>query len=352
MAVLKKVSTIQVIDSLAEITRFHDRDLIERSLVKTLAEVVPCKELRLYRVTGEAESLDLLLLAHLVENKEVSGIPAIERHISKALSEGIAAAVGEGEVVSLDDDRRGITDTIYPVFNTRNEVFAVLVQFTEISSFELQRLTYGLLKVYSNYLTLLDENQKDKLTGLLNRETLSTEVMKQLTLSCHKRKSARSEVNRRSEDEATYWLALIDVDYFKKINDRFGHLFGDEVLILLARLLTDTFRDGDLLFRYGGEEFVVILKVFSQKDAVSVLERCLRTVGSHEMPQAGRVTISIGAVEIRDQNGTADVIGSADRALYYAKNNGRNQLHFYEDLIENNLLENAGQPQIGEIDIF
>ncbi|MBA1445691.1 MAG: GGDEF domain-containing protein [Gammaproteobacteria bacterium] len=131
-----------------------------------------------------------------------------------------------------------------------------------------------------------------------------------------------------------------------------GHLFGDEVLILLARLLTDTFRDGDLLFRYGGEEFVVILKVFSQKDAVSVLERCLRTVGSHEMPQAGRVTISIGAVEIRDQNGTAEVIGSADRALYYAKNNGRNQLHIYEDLVEKNLLENAGQPQIGEIDLF
>ncbi|MBA1445692.1 MAG: hypothetical protein M3H12_07525 [Chromatiales bacterium] len=220
MALLKKVSAVQVVDSLAEITRFHDRELIERSLVKTLAEVAPCKELRLYQIVATAEDFDLLLLAHMVENKEVSDMPAIERHISKSLSEGIAVAVEEGEVVSLDDERRGITDTVYPVFNTRNEVFAVLVQFAEKLSFEFQRLTYGLLKVYSNYLTLLDENQKDKLTGLLNRETLSSEVMKQLTLSCHKRNSAKSEVKRRSEDEATYWLALIDVDYFKKINDR------------------------------------------------------------------------------------------------------------------------------------
>ncbi|MBA3997480.1 MAG: hypothetical protein C0466_09955 [Candidatus Accumulibacter sp.] len=130
------------------------------------------------------------------------------------------------------------------------------------------------------------------------------------------------------------WLAIIDIDHFKRINDHFGHLYGDEVLILIANLMRRAFRQHDKLFRFGGEEFVVLLRGVSYENALGTLERFRQKVAEHAFPQVDQITASVGFAVILPQDTPNAVLGHADEALYFAKDNGRNQVFCYEKLIE------------------
>ncbi len=192
----------------------------------------------------------------------------------------------------------------------------------------------SLARIYRNLRLLLDESQRDKLTGLRNRRTLLDSLAKCLEIE---RRALPSAPGRRIETGADmeYWLAVLDIDHFKRVNDRFGHVFGDEVLVLLARLMTECFRDNDLLFRVGGEEFVVALRVPGRQGALASLERFRRAVKSHRFPQVGTVTVSIGAARIADIGAPTDMFDRADKALYRSKQAGRDRITFYEDFREN-----------------
>jgi diguanylate cyclase (GGDEF)-like protein len=128
------------------------------------------------------------------------------------------------------------------------------------------------------------------------------------------------------------WLAVVDIDHFKQVNDRFGHLYGDEVLILIANILRTSFRSHDRIFRFGGEEFVVLLRNTTLSKAHKVFNRFRETVQEHHFPQVGSVTVSLGFVGT-SRGSPVEILGQADQALYYAKEHGRNQVRFYEDLI-------------------
>lgn len=163
---------------------------------------------------------------------------------------------------------------VYPAFDAYGDTFACLViTITLVPSEGEQRLVYGILRVYSNYLSLIEKTQKDELTGLFNRETLDNEITKILA-----RQNERVDEELTSPDDVRrrvyavkYWLGGIDIDHFKSINDTYGHLYGDEVIILVARLMkSGVIRDDDLVYRYGGEEFVVLLKAPSEEDAMHI----------------------------------------------------------------------------------
>jgi diguanylate cyclase (GGDEF)-like protein len=126
---------------------------------------------------------------------------------------------------------------------------------------------------------------------------------------------------------------MIDVDHFKRVNDSFGHLFGDEVLLRMGDLMRKTFRGGDRLFRFGGEEFVVILNAQDEALAATSFNRFRISVENHEFPQVGKVTCSIGFTAVTNRDVPTDVVGRADEALYYAKESGRNQVRCYERLV-------------------
>ena len=102
---------------------------------------------------------------------------------------------------------------------------------------------------------------------------------------------------RNVQDNSTHWLAVSDIDFFKRVNDDFGHLYGDEVLLLMANIMRETFRGTDILFRFGGEEFVIVLRSTNQQGAHQALERFRITVEEYDFPQVGNVTISIGYIE-------------------------------------------------------
>jgi len=188
-----------------------------------------------------------------------------------------------------------------------------------------QDLTSSFLKIYQNYLVLLNDNEHDTLTGLLNRKTFDQRILRVM--------KSFEESKRAADKHEHYCLAVLDIDHFKEINDQFGHLYGDEVLLLFARSMIKTFRESDLLFRYGGEEFVVVLKDAPLKKGLAVLERFRRAVESYPFPQVGKVTVSIGVVQIKENELPTTLIGCADQALYYAKEHGRNQVCAYDQLL-------------------
>jgi len=103
--------------------------------------------------------------------------------------------------------------------------------------------------------------------------------------------------------------------------------------MIVARILKSTFRSSDLVYRFGGEEFVVIVYVDNEQEAEMTFERLRRTIENHAFPQVGKITISIGVTRIENSSLPIELLGHADQALYYAKHHGRNQVCFYEKLL-------------------
>ncbi|HTJ96901.1 MAG TPA: sensor domain-containing diguanylate cyclase [Rhodocyclaceae bacterium] len=155
----------------------------------------------------------------------------------------------------------------------------------------------------------------DKLTGLANRQALDMAIQRDIA------ESKRSKVGIAA--------ILIDLDHFKVINDTHGHLAGDAVLSTLAASVRAQLREGDLIGRWGGEEFLVMLRDTDLDAAMLVAEKirkCVETTETVYAEQHFRLTTSLGVALLRDGDTQDSLINRADRALYAAKQDGRNRV--------------------------
>lgn len=191
----------------------------------------------------------------------------------------------------------------------------------------------GVARIYGNQIKLLDYSELDSLTRLLNRKTFDETFDRLLLAGADAADPASEDLRQHAGAADPAWLGVIDIDHFKRVNDSFGHLFGDEVLIRVGDLLRKNFRHGDRLFRFGGEEFVVILNAENEGLAAAGFNRFRIAVEECEFPQVGQVTCSIGFTAVSSTDVPTGVVGRADEALYYAKSHGRNQVCDYESLL-------------------
>jgi diguanylate cyclase (GGDEF)-like protein len=171
-------------------------------------------------------------------------------------------------------------------------------------------------RIWSKNRRLLVESQTDPLTGLGNHRYLHEAFHHQ----CQKRKSDSEPVS----------CFMMDLDFFKKVNDTYGHPFGDEVLRVFSYLIKKTIRPGDIAARYGGEEFVCILPNCGKEEAVGVAERIREVMENHEVhfkKTPVKITVSIGvATQVGISANYHELVRLADKALYQAKNSGRNKV--------------------------
>ncbi|MBQ3720415.1 MAG: GGDEF domain-containing protein [Fibrobacter sp.] len=156
----------------------------------------------------------------------------------------------------------------------------------------------------------------DAMTGLHNRRWLEEMYTREMT--------------RSNKGNIMLTAFMLDIDHFKNVNDTYGHLAGDQVLISVAQTLTRSLRPSDMPVRYGGEEFTVFLPGTSTKNAKIIAERIRRDMEnmSISLPDGNiiQVTVSIGFAERVDNDTVASLIDRADKALYHAKQNGRNRV--------------------------
>jgi diguanylate cyclase (GGDEF)-like protein len=162
--------------------------------------------------------------------------------------------------------------------------------------------------------TLEETSKLDALTKVFNRRALSS----YLNTVCSK-KDIKYELH----------LLMMDIDDFKAINDRYGHVAGDKILIFIANILKKTLRDGDKIFRYGGEEFIIILNRVEKDKCMQIASRLLGLVSGNKLIYKGEtinVTMSMGTTMLAKNDTPDSLIARADKALYKAKENGKNQI--------------------------
>jgi two-component system cell cycle response regulator len=161
----------------------------------------------------------------------------------------------------------------------------------------------------------------DGLTGLFN----SRHFYKQLDI----------EVDRIKRYEHSISILIIDIDHFKDFNDSFGHMEGDKILIKLGMLIKSCLRRMDTAYRYGGEEFTVILPETNNADALIVAERIRKTIAEEIfIPSSGEkstMTVSIGTTEYKSEERISTFVQRADKALYVSKELGRNRISSLPD---------------------
>lgn len=155
----------------------------------------------------------------------------------------------------------------------------------------------------------------DALTGAKNRSTFD--------------ESLGREINIAQRHGQNFTLLVIDIDHFKKINDTYGHSSGDEVLKSVTRTLQDSIRATDMLFRYGGEEFVILLSNSDCQQSSRIADRVLDSVRDINMQLSGQaldLSVSIGMACLDTQDTAQTLFDRADAAMYEAKNEGRDQI--------------------------
>ncbi|MFC1685365.1 GGDEF domain-containing protein [Pseudomonadota bacterium] len=337
---VEKRSADEIIESIAHVTRHADRDLLEASLASTLYTLLDVTRVVLYRVFYEYNKPQCYPVIEVKDNKiNIQQADQIPPKMEIDAAEGLEACL-KSKRTDIRQTSEGNCLYLYPVVNHLGDVASIFaLHGREMQCQDNENFIAGYFQIYRNYLRLLDESEHDTLTGLLNRRTFEQNLAKILA-EWHKEQDQEGEGSkelphrRQGESEKCNWLAVIDIDFFKRINDKFGHLYGDEVLVLLANIMRESFRGYDKLFRFGGEEFVAILRTTNQAGAIHALERFRQAVAAYAFPQIGQVTVSIGFVEIAYQAIPTEVLGHADDALYYAKEHGRNRLCQYEQLVE------------------
>ncbi len=156
----------------------------------------------------------------------------------------------------------------------------------------------------------------DELTGLLNRRALDAELNR--------------EIERSFRYGSIFSVTIIDIDHFKSINDTYGHIVGDKVLASLAKILRSKSRKVDIVARYGGEEFCIVYPDTSAENAFEAVEKARETVANHKFMLKGTripVTFSAGVTQAAPDDTVEELLSRADKALYIAKESGRNRTH-------------------------
>lgn len=220
----------------------------------------------------------------------------------------------------------GCVTTYVPMYYLGTVIGLLIVESKDDLPEGIGVLALHILNVYANQLALLHKSRLDPLTELLNRQTFDKKVIELIS-------SDEFLAGEEHSGQLQPWyLAIIDIDHFKRVNDNFGHVIGDEVILLVSRLLKNNFRFEDYVFRYGGEEFAVLFQSYDKAAARDILNRLRANIAEYPFPQVGNLTVSAGFLELSQIDMVATLVHKADLALYESKNNGRNQVTAYSDL--------------------
>jgi diguanylate cyclase (GGDEF)-like protein len=338
-----------IIDHIANFTSQRDIEVLAFSLLKSVSSMMNCSSTKIITINkkGDVRSHISFENNHCVVNDISIEIGDVFRRAFEHMNESSLASY------TLK------TETGYSIIrllhHDRKSEQLLIINLPGKMDKEQSYILSGILSIYSNFITLLNESQTDELTGLANRKTFDSAISNIFnTLPHHyeeveKERRVQNEITR--QDSGKYWLVIIDIDDFKRVNDQFGHLYGDEILIHLAQIIRTNFRDEDLQFRFGGEEFVILLSATNQIKCMQILERFRRNVEEYQFPNVEKVTVSIGVVEFKKGTFHVTSIDYADQALYKSKRSGKNQITFFEDMVNQGIAEKS-VIEGGDVDLF
>jgi len=358
----------EAISHLASLTAQRDREQLDVTLAQGVLDLLNVSSsVGVYRLVGREDESRHWLCSGLSRRNQltVSDPPWVDLESLPAFADyPIRQQALEGRSLEQFDEQ---SEDALPVAqqNEGDRYVTVLPLLVEVGlpgvievrseqplSLETLRPIQTLLRVFGNFQNLLESSQRDTLTGLLNRQTFDATFLK-ASMPVVSDNSMETTVERRANanTKTGYWLGVVDIDHFKRVNDGFGHLIGDEVLVLVARIMRQSFRHYDRLYRFGGEEFVVLLRGGTEEDAKAAYERFRTNVESYLFPQVKTVTVSLGFTEVQHQDTPNQAFSRADQGVYQAKHQGRNQVLCYEGLVRDGIIKVEGE-HIGDVELF
>lgn len=300
-----------ILDTIAELTHLRNRHELEHSFAALVYRLAEATSLTLWRVGRQGGKVKLRPQVVLPRFGQACA-PRPDCFSCLESASPVCSQAAGGKAARH----------VYPIHDgTRVAGLLEIIRAAPFTRLE-DHMMASLIKVYGNHAGLLDYGERDELTGLLNRRSFSTLFSQAAMHRCGV-------------------IAVLDIDFFKRINDEFGHPYGDEVLILMARLMEQSLGEADGVFRFGGEEFVVLLGGAGPDDAWRTIDGFRALVQATKFPQVGRVTISAGLSAFSPADTGASAFGRADEALYVAKQRGRNQVQCFEWLVEEGSLHGA-----------
>jgi len=335
---------ISYLDAIVALTCQREAHGLTASLIESLCQHVRAERFRLLAVSnldqGDGIDADAARETMVRDWLEPLSVP-----VPIGDDEDLLACVRTKDRISRDVPATGCRRLVLPILRV-HDLTAILVIEGMREVIGEDEVLARLMQIFSNQLYLLSRNELDGLTGLHNRQAFDVRINR-LVLGAGQqdRRAPVSQYPMRN------CLALLDIDHFKMVNDRYGHLYGDEVLVQFSRLMSHAFRHQDIMFRYGGEEFAVVLVGMASEAAVTVLESFRQRLESYEFPQIGCKTVSIGVADIAPGESVDTIINRADKALYYVKRHGRNQVCCYETLVREGKLAPV-QVATGDIELF
>lgn len=345
----------QLIDLIATLTDQRDRASLDIALARVLMDLVQPTSVTLYLVMSDSNDQRWLPAIVLRQGQAVEVNDAMHadfRRLGPVEEDSPRQRCLEANLPVVIEDEGGEPGaclTCLPLFVGGALADAGVIEIRSGARLDAQALASieRVLRVYRNMHGMFLYSERDALTGLLNRKSFEETFYKSLRDTTVPRVDGTVGVQampgelpgRRIHGAEQFWLAMVDVDHFKLVNDQFGHQIGDEVLILVARILKNTFRGYDRVYRFGGEEFVVLLRCADHAAAMQTVERFRQKMEQYRFPQVGRITVSVGLSGIGTGDAPDVVCNRADQAVYYAKRNGRNRICSYDELIQQGLLQ-------------
>jgi diguanylate cyclase (GGDEF)-like protein len=341
--------------SLAAMSGLRDRDALDAALVRQVVDnsAGAITHAKLVRVVGEGDDTRCLVLARC----DGSGLDVQRDPPWTDWTQ--LPHLGEFPLRRDALDNRAISQsaapnghcTVLPLPEPQGERSVLELESFGVLTADTRELVGSILQTYINLVGLLDYGEKDALTELLNRKTFDGAFFKATAMQAANDSMPDGQERRVASSSGGVWLALLDIDHFKRVNDTYGHLIGDEVLLLLARLMRANFRFHDQLYRFGGEEFVVLMRCDAVEQAHAALERLRERVQAYAFPQVGSITVSIGFSALLPNDTPSGAFGRADKAVYHAKEHGRNQVCSYQALVASGaLVEQATEDM--DVDLF
>lgn len=350
-----------LLDTVLAMTRSRERAEVDALMLTALAQRTGAERVRLWRVKGTAAGQRHWILCGEQHGGQASVVPV--EHLGEAARTLVPWAARPDLVRGAESASPHTTvpaagagwHTGLPLFAEEGAALDGLVELDTATPpdaallAEVQRLLGG----HRHVLGLLDYGERDTLTRLLNRKRFDTAFMQATVAEARRLYGVSDDADDVQERRAAvrrHWLGVIDIDHFKLVNDRFGHTVGDEVLAMVARTMASVFRFDDQLYRFGGEEFVVLLTARDEAGARKAFERFRLAIEACEFPGIGRVTVSIGFSDVRPGDTPQACFDRADKAVYHGKTHGRNQTQSHETLVAQGLIEDTSH--CGDIELF
>jgi diguanylate cyclase (GGDEF)-like protein len=323
------MKTMSLPEAMISLTRNRDRIVLIETMIRMVETLFNAKKVSLYSLFSEEGGVEFseenIGSARYFETLYPrSGVFDVSVH------KNVELCIRSKKPVLVKSPGDNAETIFFPILGPRGGA----QQFLQIDYYIAERmqrkfLSY-ILTIYRDHYLMLHKGETDHLTGLMNRQSLSGKINEKIIRFY------------RGELKKTPFFCLFDVDHLRGVNDIHGMVMGDEILLHLARILENAFRSSGEVYRYGGEEFAILMEAQTAADAMTVCNEIRKKIEQYRFPGVGTVTASTGFTAIRADDDIYGIFDRAERAMNYAKGNGRNQVQSFEDLITAGLI---GAPQ-------